>query len=419
MNTSRVQVTVTGMGLVTPLGRGVPAFLAALAAGASGLRPLDQEQWGGTGAEVAGLAPEIDPSELLERAEAACTDRFVLMALAAAGEALADSGLRVGEDVAADRTAVVVSSGAGGLATYEAQAAALAARGRVGVSPYLLPGMLPNMAAARIAIRYGIHGPSWSTAVACAAGAMAVAEGLRLIREGVADVVVCGGADTALAPTSVTSFGNARALARGWADRPEAASRPFDRARNGFVLAEGAGILVLERAEHARARGASGYGTVLGWGAATDAYHLTSPHPQGAGAAASMRRALADAGLIPADIGYLNAHATSTKVGDLAEARAIRAVFGPDGAPVSSVKGNIGHLLGAAGAVEAAVCLLALHHGWLPATANLEDPDPACDLDHVSGEPRKVGGDRLATLAALSNSFAFGGHNVSLVFGRG
>ncbi|MEU5365709.1 beta-ketoacyl-[acyl-carrier-protein] synthase family protein [Streptomyces sp. NPDC005925] len=407
------EVWVTGMGLVTPLGLGVSAFADGLAGQRSGLRRLDGEEWAATGADVAGVAPDIPATDVLPRTEARSVDRFVLMALAAADEALRHSRLTIGRDVAAERTAVVVSTGAGGLGTYEEQAVGRAARGRVAVSPYLLPGMLPNMAAARIAIRHGVRGVSSSIATACASGAMSVAEGLRLIREGVADVVLCGGTDTALAPSVATSFGNARALGRAGEGDPAAASRPFDRDRGGFVLAEGAGILVLERAGHARARNATPHGQVLGWGATTDAHHPTAPLPDGSGAAAAMRLALADAGLSAGDVGYVNAHGTGTRTGDVAEARAIRAVFGDDGPPVSSVKGAIGHLLGAAGAVEAAATVLALRDGSLPATANLDHPDPECALDHIRGAPRAA-----APETAVSNSFAFGGHNVSLVFGR-
>ncbi|MYU25783.1 beta-ketoacyl-[acyl-carrier-protein] synthase family protein [Streptomyces sp. SID8352] len=409
---SREEVWVTGMGLVTPLGVGVPAFRDGLAAGRSGLRRLEGEEWAATGADVAGVAPVIDPLDVLPRNEARSVDRFILMALLAAEEALEASKLTVGQNVDAERVAVIVSSGAGGLSTYEEQAVARSARGRIAVSPALLPGMLPNMPSARIAIRHGIRGLSSSIAIACAAGAMSVAEGLRLIREGSADVVVCGGTEASLAPSAVTAFGNARALARAGTGDPEAASRPFDRNRSGFVLAEGAGVLVLERAAHARARSATPCGRVLGWGATSDAHHPTAPRPDGAGAAAAMRLALADAGLAPGDIGYLNAHGTGTRTGDLAEARAVRSVFGDDGPAVSSIKGHIGHPLGAAGAVEAVATLLALREGRLPATANLDDPDPECALDHVRGAPREA-----AVRAAVSNSFAFGGHNVSLVLG--
>jgi 3-oxoacyl-[acyl-carrier-protein] synthase II len=306
----------------------------------------------------------------------------------------------------------VVSTGGGGLETYEQFAAARRERGRPAVSPYLLPGMLANMAAARIAIKYGIRGYSSNIGTACSAGAQSIAEALRLIRGGEADVVVCGGTDAALHPTIVSAFSNARALARNWAD-PTAASRPFDRRRNGFVLGEGACVLVVERAGLADGRGAAGYADVIGWGATTDAHHPTTPRPDGAGAAAVMRRALADAGLAPSDVDYVNAHGTGTPLGDPAEAVAIRAVFGAPGPAVSSIKALTGHLLGASGAVEAAVTSLAVSRGVLPPTYNLDDPDPACELDHVRGQPR-LG----AVHCALSNSFAFGGHNLTLAFGR-
>jgi 3-oxoacyl-[acyl-carrier-protein] synthase II len=271
--------------------------------------------------------------------------------------------------------------------------------------------MLSNMATARIAIKYGIRGFSSAIVTACAAGAQAVAEAFRLIADGSADVVVCGGTESPLHPTIAAAFGNARALARGW-DDPAAASRPFDRRRNGFVLGEGAAIMVVERASHARARGAGGYADLIGWGATSDAHHPTMPRPDGDGAAACMRQALSRAGLAPADVDYLNAHGTSTKLGDVAETTAIRSVFGAGTPAVSSIKAVTGHMLGASGAVEAAASALAIHRGALPPTHNLDDPDPQCDLDHVRGSARvgPVG-------AALSNSFAFGGHNVSLVFG--
>jgi len=269
------------------------------------------------------------------------------------------------------------------------------------------------MAAARIAIRFGIHGFSSSVGTACAAGAQSIGEGLRLLRAGEADVVVCGCSEAPLFPTFADAFGNARALAHGWPE-PTAASRPFDRRRNGLVLGEGAGVMVLERPEHAAARGAGGYGDVLGWGATTDAYHPTTPRPDGTAAAQSMRRALADAGLAAEDIGYVNAHGTGTKAGDLAETLALRGVFGDTTPPVSSTKGVTGHLLGASGIVEAAISLVALRRGLLPPTYNLDDPDPACDLDHIRSRPRAA-----SVSAVLSNSFGFGGHNVSLVFGPG
>jgi 3-oxoacyl-[acyl-carrier-protein] synthase II len=280
------------------------------------------------------------------------------------------------------------------------------------VSPYLLPGMLPNMGSARVAIKHGIRGYSSSIGTACAAGAQSIGEGIRLIRSGEADVVVCGCSEAPLFPTLADTFGNARALARGW-DDPTEASRPFDRRRNGLVLGEGAGVFVLESDEHARARGARRHADLLGWGATNDAHHPTTPRPDGSGAAECMRRALLDARLDRSDIGYINAHGTSTKLGDVAETTAIRSVFGDDTPAVSSTKGVTGHMLGASGVVEAAVCTVALRRGLLPPTFNLDDPDPECEVDHVRKDARSA-----AVSHVLSNSFGFGGHNISLVLGR-
>jgi len=271
--------------------------------------------------------------------------------------------------------------------------------------------MLSNMAAARIAIKYGIRGYSSAIVTACAAGAQAVAEALRLIRAGDADVVVCGGSDASLHPTIAAAFTNARALSHGWSD-PAQASRPFDSRRNGFVLGEGSAVLVLERAEHADARGAAGSPDPPGGGATPAAHPPTWRRRAGGGAPDSMRSALANAGLDPADIGYVNAHGTGTKIGDIAETAALHTVFGDDQPAVSSTKGATGHLLGASGAVEAVVTALAVARGVLPPTLNLDDPDPACDLDHVRDHARSA-----PVRAALSNSFAFGGHNLSLIFG--
>ncbi|PYC78847.1 beta-ketoacyl synthase [Streptomyces tateyamensis] len=401
---------VTGLGLLTPLGRGADQVLGALLAGRSGLvRPPSGHPVAGLLTE-AGIAPAVDGGEVLPVTEARCVDRFALLALAAAEDAVQDAKLMVGQNADPHRVAVVVGTGGGGLETYEAQARARQERGRPAVSPYLLPGMLSNMAAARIAIKYGIRGYSSAPVTACAAGAQAVAEALRLIRADEADVVVCGGTDASLHPTVAAAFYNSRALASGW-EAPKLASRPFDRRRNGFVLGEGAGVLVIERAEHAAARGAAGYAELLGWGASTDAHHPTTPRPDGAGAADAMRAALRSAGLAAADLDYVNAHGTGTKLGDRAEAAALRAVFGEHGPAVSSTKGALGHLLGAAGAVEAAISVLALAGRVLPPTANLDEVDPQCELDHVRTTRRGP------LRAVLSNSFAFGGHNLCLVFG--
>jgi len=401
--------TVTGIGLVTPVGSKVEEVFDALCAGRSGLRRPPEDHVVAGYLDVAGIAPAVEATEVLPPTDTRAVDRSVLLALAAAHDAIADAGIRVGTDVDPERVAVVVSTGGGGLETYEDFAARRRDRGRPAVSPYLLPGMLANMAAARIAIAYGITGYSSSISTACSSGAQSVAEALRLIRHGEADVVVCGGFDAPLHPTIAAAFSNARALARRWED-PRQASRPFDRRRNGFVLGEGAGVLVVERAADADARGVAGYADLLGWGAATDAHHPTTPRPDGAGAAACMRRAIADAGLAPSDVDHVNAHGTSTPLGDRAEALAINTVFGPHRPAVASVKGLTGHLLGASGVIEAVATALTVNRGVIPPTANLDDPDPDCDLDHVRGAPR-TGPVR----AALTNSFAFGGHDVSLL----
>ncbi|HEX5116967.1 MAG TPA: beta-ketoacyl-[acyl-carrier-protein] synthase family protein [Pseudonocardiaceae bacterium] len=407
----RPDVTITGIGLVTPLGSKVDDVFDALCAGRSGLRrPPDDHVVAGW-LDTAGISPDIEPTEVLPPTEARCVDRFVLLAMAAADDAIADARLEVGRDVDPERIAVVVSTGGGGLETYEDYARARWDRGRPAISPYLLPGLLSNMAAARIAIKYGIRGYSAALVTACAAGAQSIAEAVRLVRGGEADVVVCGAGEAPLHPTIAAAFTNARALARGWTE-PTAASRPFDKARNGFVLGEGGGVFVVERADFARARGATGYADLIGWGASTDAYHPTKPRPDGAGAIASMRRAIADAGRQPSDVDYVNAHGTSTPLGDVAETTAIQTVFGEHSPPVSSIKALTGHLLGASGVVEAAATALSVSRGILPPTANLDDPDPACALDHVRGTPRT--GD---VRVALSNTFAFGGHNITLLFG--
>ncbi|WP_405108303.1 beta-ketoacyl-[acyl-carrier-protein] synthase family protein [Micromonospora sp. NBC_01405] len=403
---------ITGMGLFTPVGRGVAETFDALLTGRSGLtRPADDHP-ARESLEAAGLLPHIDPRTVASGPETRVLDRIVVLALLAAADALADAGIEVGRDVDPGRIGVIVG-GVGGMSTLESQVLARAARGRAAVSPYLLTGILPNMPAARIAIAHGIRGYSSSVGTACASGAQSVADAVRLIRAGEADVVVCGASEAPLFPTFADTFGNARALARGWAD-PTEASRPFDARRNGFVLAEGAALLVLERAEHAAARGVTGYAEVAGYGANTDAYHPTAPRPDGSGAAECMRRALASGGVTAGDVGYVNAHGTATKLGDIAETAALTAVFGDGGVPVSSTKALTGHLLGASGVLEAAATALALGRGLLPPTWNLDDPDPACPADHISKQPRVAAPEH-----ALTNSFGFGGQNVSLLLRRG
>ena len=406
--------TITGIGLLTPVGRGVDEVFDALCSGRSGLsRPPDGHP-AAESLEVGGFLPgpddQWDPRTVAPGPDANTLDRIVVLALLTAQDALADAGIEVGRDVDPGRIGVVVG-GVGGMATFERQVLARGERGRAAVSPYLLTGILPNMPAARIAITHGIRGYSSSIGTACASGAQAIADGLRLIRENAADVVLCGASEAPLFPTFADTFGNARALARGWAE-PTMASRPFDRQRNGFVLAEGAGLVVLERTAHADARGAAGYADLVGWGATTDAHHPTTPRPDGSGAAECMRRALADAGAEPSGVDYVNAHGTGTKLGDVAEAAAIRTVFGGDTPPVSSTKALTGHMLGTSGVVEAVASALAVARGLAPPTYNLDDPDPACAVEHITKAPLTACIGR-----SLSNSFGFGGQNVSLLFG--
>ncbi|MGC4898699.1 beta-ketoacyl-[acyl-carrier-protein] synthase family protein [Micromonospora echinospora] len=407
----RERVTVTGIGLVSPVGATAAEVFDAVCDGRSGLTrpPADHPLHGVV--DVAAFAPAIDPATVLPGPESRVVDRSIVMVLRAAEDALADAGLRIGHDVDSYRVAVVVS-GVGGLSTLEEQVLQRAARGRFGVSPYMLPGTLPNMGAARIAIKFGIHGYTSSIGTACAAGAQSIGEALRILRAGDADVVLAGCAEAPLFPTFADAFGNARALAHGWAD-PTAASRPFDRRRNGLVLGEGAGVFVLERAAHAAARGARRHADVLGWGATNDAHHPTTPRPDGAGAARCMRLAVRDAGLAPGDIGYVNAHGTSTRAGDAAELAALADVYGAHPPPLSSTKGVTGHMLGVSGVIEAAIGVEALRRGLLPPTHNLDEPERDGEVDHIRERARATAVD-----AVLSNSFGFGGHNVSLVLAR-
>jgi 3-oxoacyl-[acyl-carrier-protein] synthase II len=403
-------VTITGMGLLTPVGRGVPEVFDSLLHGRSGISRPPEGHPVAQSVELGGFLGPIDAGTIASGPDGKVMDRTVILAQLTAEDALADAGLVVGENVDPERIGIIVG-GVGGMATLEQQVVTRVARGRASVSPYLLTGILPNMPAARVAIRFGIRGYTSSVGTACASGAQAIADAVRLIRCGEADVVICGASEAPLFPTFAETFANARALARGW-DDPTQASRPFDLRRNGFVLSEGAGLLVLESAEHAIARGASGYADVAGYGVNADAHHPTAPRPDGTGAAACMRRAFASGRVVPEQVGYVNAHGTSTKLGDVAETVAIGLAFNGSVPAVSSTKALTGHMLGTSGVVEAAASALAVNSGLLPPTYNLEDPDPACGLDHVRKEPREVHLEY-----ALSNSFGFGGQNVSLLFG--
>jgi 3-oxoacyl-[acyl-carrier-protein] synthase II len=410
MTSPKIPVAVTGLGAVTPLGGDVPSFWSGLLAGRSGVGLLDEE-WAADLPVRLAATVDVDLVEALTPAKARVLDRVQQLALLSALEAWADAGT---PEVAPDRLAVVVGTGIGGVITLLAAEQNRIQRGPRRVSPFTVPMLMPNASAATVALRLGAMAGVHAPVAACASGAEAVAMGLQIIREGRADVVVCGGTEAAVNPLPLAAFAAMRALSTRQ-DEPAAASRPFDKARDGFVLGEGAGMLVLESAEFAAARGATPHAFLAGAGQSADAHHVAAPHPEGAGAALAIAHALADAGAQPDDIVHVNAHATSTPLGDIAESKALHATLGPDvcaRAAVSATKSTTGHLLGAAGAVEAIAAVLALREHTAPHIRNLDDPDDeVAALDLVRVEPRTIGAG-----AALSNSFGFGGHNVSLVF---
>jgi 3-oxoacyl-[acyl-carrier-protein] synthase II len=403
------RVAVTGLGVVSPVGIGVEATWDAISHGRSGVTPIEHFDASEYNTRFSGYVTAFDPSRWLDVKEARRMSRFQQFAIAAADEALADSGLVIEEDNA-ERVGVIVGSGIGGLATMEEQTLVLAERGPSRVSPFLVPMMIVDLAAGHISIRTGAKGVNYAPVSACSTGNHAIGEAGEAIRRGVADAIIAGGFDCGVTPLGVAGFCALRALSTR-NDDPQAASRPFDTGRDGFVIGEGGGILILEEWEHALARGARIHAELVGYGATADAFHMTAPAPDGDGARRAMQQAIAQSGLAPADIGYINAHGTSTQLGDAAETGAIKDVFGADAPPVSSTKSMTGHLLGGAGALEAVISLRAMQSGLLPPTINLTDPDPACDLDYVPNVAReaKVG-------AVMSNSFGFGGHNAALVF---
>ena len=408
----RRRVVVTGLGCVSPLGLGAEATWEAASQARSGVGPITAFDTEGFPARIAGQLPgEPDVGDLPLK-EARRYDQVILFALAAALEAWRSADLDGGVDP--DRAGVAIGSGIGGLGSLEVSHLALLHRGPRKVSPFTIPTIIGNMPAGVVAIRLGLRGPNLCHVSACATGSHNIGEAARVIERGDADLMLAGGCEAANTPLALAAFASMRALSTR-NDEPAAASRPFDQDRDGFVIGEGAAVLVLEAEEHARARGAEPRATLLGYGCSADASHITLPQESGAGAARCMRLALADAGLEPPDVHYLNAHATSTPAGDLAEARAIHAVFGPHAAqlPVSATKSMTGHLLGAAGALEALFCIRALEEGLLPPTINLERPDPGCELDHVATKARSS-----RARVALSNSFGFGGTNACLVLGR-
>jgi len=406
------RVAITGVGVVTPTGVGTTAMWDSLANGRSGISAIEHFDASAYSTRFAGYIKDFDASAVIDKKELRRLSRFQQFAMVAADEAMREAGLTDIDEELALRAGCIVGSGIGGLGTMEDQHTVLLERGPSRVSPFVVPMMIVDLAAGHISIKYGLKGINYAPVSACATGSHAIGEAAEVIRRGDADLIVAGGFDAGITPLGVAGFAAARALSQR-NDDPAAASRPWDSGRDGFVIAEGGGLMVLEDWDHAVARGAHIRAEVLGYGATADAYHITAPAPDGNGAIRAMKQALAQAGLEPSAIGYINAHGTSTEVGDLAETNAIKAVFGDRTPLVSSTKSMMGHMLGGAGAAEAAVCVLAMENGLVPPTINLTDPDPACDLDYVPNVARKVD-----LKVAMSNSFGFGGHNATLILGR-
>ncbi|MGH7804705.1 MAG: beta-ketoacyl-ACP synthase II [Candidatus Binatia bacterium] len=407
---ARRRVAVTGLGLVTPLGSTVDANWAALREGRSGVGLIDRFDASTFPTKIAGEVRDFEAERFIDRKEMKKMDLFIQYSLAAAQMAMDASGLKI-DDANAGRVGCILGVGIGGLPAIEECHSIYMESGLRRLSPFFIPKLIANLAPGQIAIRFGAKGINYTTTSACSSGAHAVGEAMRLIRHGYQDALICGGSEAAVTALGIGGFVAMRALSTR-NDEPTRASRPFDKDRDGFVMGEGAGVLVVEEMESARRRGAPILAEVIGYGTNADAFHITQPSPEGVGAAECMRLCLEDAGLVPTDIGYINAHGTSTEYNDVNETKAIKTVFGEHAArlAVSSTKSMTGHLLGAAGGVEAAFTVLALERGMLPPTINLDSPDPECDLDYVPNEARDV-----PVRVALSNSFAFGGLNAALV----
>lgn len=407
------RVVITGLGLVTPVGNDVPATWSAIVSGQSGVGPITQFDTTGYKVHIAGEVKDFDATRYVDRQIARRMDRFLHFAVAAAQEAIADA-CHAPHQWDPRRVGVVIGSGIGGVHTIIENQITLMERGARRVSPFAVPSLMLNSASAQISILLGVRGPNLALATACATGSHALGEAAELIRRGRADVMIAGGSEAAIVPMALAGFENMQALSTREGD-PTKASRPFDKDRDGFVMAEGAGVVMLERLEYARARGAHIYGELAGYGNTADAHHITAPAEDGVGAAECMQMALDDAEIAPSEVDYVNAHGTSTPLNDAGETRAIKIVFGEHAhrLAISSTKSMTGHLMGSAGAIEAAFCLLSMRDGVLPPTINYETPDPACDLDYVPNTARRVKVD-----VAMSNSFGFGGHNGTLIFRR-
>ncbi|MCM3174992.1 beta-ketoacyl-ACP synthase II [Paenibacillus sp. MER 99-2] len=405
------RVVITGMGIISPLGNEVEPFWNSLVEGKSGISLIDTYDMTQYKSKMAGVVRDFNGEQLFGRKEARRMDRFTQFAVAAAEQALTQSGLDL-EKLERERVGVYVGSGIGGIQTLVEQSNLLTERGPGRVSPTLVPMMISNMAASMISMRFGCWGPTLSPVTACSIGNTAIGEAFRLIRHGGADVIFAGGTEAAVTEVALASFANATALSTR-NEEVKAASRPFDAGRDGFVMAEGAGIVVVESLSHALARGAHILAEIVGYGASSDAYHMVATHPEGRGAFLAMRAALKDAHLEPEDVDVINAHATSTEAGDLSETRAIKKLFGEAAyrIPVTANKSMTGHMLGAAGGAEAISLIQTLRHGVIPPTINQVEPDPECDLDYVPNEAREAD-----VKIGMSNSFGFGGHNAVLVF---
>ncbi|WP_314000407.1 beta-ketoacyl-ACP synthase II [uncultured Paenibacillus sp.] len=403
------RVVVTGMGVMTSLGSDLETFWGNILAGKSGISHIEAFDVSEYPTRIAAEIKNFNPEDYADRKEARRMDRFVQFAVAASTLAVKDAGLNIGENADPERVGVYVGSGIGGLGTWEDQHNVLLEKGPKRVSPFFIPMMIANMASGQISIITGAKGPNSTAVTACATGTHSIGDSFKMIQRGDADVMICGGAEATIRPTGLAGFCSMRAMSTR-NDEPEKASRPFDIDRDGFVMGEGSGILILESLEHALKRGAKIYAEIIGYGMSGDAYHMSDPDPDGA--ARCMARAIKDAGVAPEEVDYINAHGTSTPVGDRSETIAIKKTFGDHAykLAVSSTKSMTGHLLGAAGGVEAVVLGLTLKNGIIPPTANLDNQDPELDLDYVPNKPREAD-----VRTALSNSFGFGGHNASII----
>ena len=406
------RVVVTGVGMVSPLGIGNQDNWEALRAGRSGIGPITRFDAGAFASRIAGEVRGFDPTNWIEKKEVKKSDTFIHYAIAASQFAWDDSA--IGGTIEAERLGVLIGSGIGGLPLIEEMHTTLLQRGPSRISPFFIPGLIVNLAAGQVSIRFQAKGPNSATCTACATGAHAVGDSFRIIQRGDADAMICGGAEAVVSPLAVGGFAAMRALSTR-NDEPERASRPWDLDRDGFVVGEGSGILVLEERERAISRGATIYCEITGYGMSSDAYHISAPSTDGEGSSRVMAIAIKDAGLEPSDIDYINAHGTSTPAGDKSETTAIHRLFGDYASKlaISSTKSMTGHLLGAAGGLEAAICAMVVREGVIPPTINYETPDPECDLDYVPNVARTIEIEH-----ALSNSFGFGGTNATLVFSR-